>query len=339
MVETCRIIGRLALTSCLLAFAIGSADADTLQELATEGLTFTSSPDIEVAAETVSITMETVDFRYELLNKSDRQANVDITIRLPQLDASDPDITYAIPSNDPVNYNGSQLLIDGVAAVPAFRQVAVLENKDVTRRLRDAHIPPLVSQQDDVQGILAGLSPVLLKTLIEDGLLSPNGSRPDGQVLLKPTWSVKTSAVRHQRIEGGQRVTAELHAMNSLGTSQDTILRKVLRENVDLRPEVDRYMADYCVEGDFLRGIDKQSGTDDNAAGLQERRIEIVLPAPSGRDGPVASFHLAIDKGKPDNLITTCMDNLKKTTATRFEVDATEFPLPRRVRVLVVGKF
>ena len=324
---------------CLLAAAGSPASADSMQELTAEGLTL-AAPDLELAAEGVSISMTAVEFKYELVNKADHPATLDITIRLPPLDMANPDIAYAIPSSDLVNYTGAQLVIDGAPSTPTFRQTATLASKDVTKRLRDAHVPLLMLAQSDIQRALAALPPETLKDLIQDGLLTPNGSSPDGPSFFQPTWTVKTWGVRRQHVAAGQRTVVELHTQASVGSSPDTVLRKALRQNADLQPEADRIVRDYCIEDVFLRGLDKQAGVaEDNTAQLQERRIDVVLPPALGSDAPVPAFRLTLDKGKPDSLISTCTDKLKKVGPTLFEADLTDTAPPRRFRVLFVGKF
>ena len=54
--------------------------------------------------------------------------------------------------------------------------------------------------------------------------------------------------------------------------------------------------------------------------------------------GPKGStlFRLVVDKGKPDNLVSFCMDGVRKISPTQFEVRKTNFEPRRDLPVLIV---
>jgi hypothetical protein len=71
-----------------------------------------------------------------------------------------------------------------------------------------------------------------------------------------------------------------------------------------------------------------------NVANLREMRISFDI----GGDGAGAKqFHLTVDKGKPDRLISFCMDNLKKTSPTGFEMRASDYHPAVPLKILMVG--
>lgn len=74
-----------------------------------------------------------------------------------------------------------------------------------------------------------------------------------------------------------------------------------------------------------------------NVAELRERRIafDIGAGAPAS---PIKSFRLVVDKGKQDRLVSFCLDNLKRLSATAFEMRATNFHPTGLLRVLSIGR-
>ena len=54
--------------------------------------------------------------------------------------------------------------------------------------------------------------------------------------------------------------------------------------------------------------------------------------------GPIGRFHLTIDKLKADNILSMCWDgDLRKTGATTFEAERTNFAPPRDIKLLVLS--
>lgn len=51
----------------------------------------------------------------------------------------------------------------------------------------------------------------------------------------------------------------------------------------------------------------------------EERHIQYVLTTGANWAGGIGKFHLAVDKGSPENIIRLCMAGIQKTSPTRFE--------------------
>jgi hypothetical protein len=57
----------------------------------------------------------------------------------------------------------------------------------------------------------------------------------------------------------------------------------------------------------------------------------------TGRDvTALVDFHLTIDKGRPDALVSFCAANVKKTGPTRFEVRKASFRSDRDLSILIL---
>lgn len=317
---------------------LSAARADTLRELPVEGPSFARMPGLAVGLQTVSVTLETVAMRYRLVNAGRDEVEVNAVLRLPSLDLGDPDTTYALPSADPVNILGAAITVDDRPVPLAFRQSAAFEGHDVTKRLREARLPLLPSAA--LGSGLSAVPPETLLKLVADGLLRPNGTAADGTQNLVPAWTVRTVATLRPRIEPGRALDLAFTAHTSVGASQDTVLRKALREAAGLGTAADQVRKDYCVDDAFLRGVDRLAGAAaDNAAGLQERRIALRLTPDTGEEPAAGAFHLTIDKGAPDRLVSTCLADLRKTGPTIFALDTSDVPPPHLLRILIVGRF
>jgi uncharacterized protein DUF4424 len=74
-----------------------------------------------------------------------------------------------------------------------------------------------------------------------------------------------------------------------------------------------------------------------NVANIREWRIayDLAAGAPSG---PIKDFHLVVDKGKPDRVVSFCLDNLKRISSTAFEMRAADFAPNGTLKILLVGR-
>jgi hypothetical protein len=324
--------------AALLAFGsmYTAARADSTAELAVGGLVFTRSAEISLETEELTITPEQVNVRYVFLNQAQTPATMTVAFPMPDIDLSEAD-NYAIPTSDPVNFVDFQTKVDGKAVTFAINQRAFLGDKDISASIKRAGLPllPIGTQGNRI----AELPKESRDRLINEGLLIPAGTDAKGQQLHAGSWTVKTSVVRQQIFPAGKPVVVEHRYRTSMGVSFDTILRKGLRDNAAMEQEVKRYRTGYCVPDDLLRGIDKIAGdAEENTAQLRERRINYVLKTGANWLGPVKDFKIVVDKGKPDRLVSFCLDNVKKISPTAFEIRMKDFTPDRDLKILLIGK-
>ena len=336
--ETRRRAALLCSAALVVAMAASSAAFanDSSAELSVGGLVFTRSAEISVESEELTITPERVSVRYVFLNQTQNPVTLTIAFPLPDIDLSEAD-NYAIPTSDPINFVAFETKADGKPVTFTINQRAFLGEKDVSASVKAAGLPvlPIGSQANRV----AELPKAARDRLIDEGLLIPAGTDPKGQQLHGGSWTVKTSVVRQQTFPAGKPLVVEHRYKTSMGVSFDTVLRKGLRDNAALEPEVKRYKTSYCIPDDLLRGIDRIAGVaEENTAGLRERRISYVLKTGANWLGPIKDFRLVIDKGKPDRLVSFCFDGVKKISPTAFEVRMKDFTPDRDLKILLIGK-
>ena len=312
------------------------ARADSTAELSVGGLVVARNADISIESEELTITIDEVRIRYRFLNQGANPVTATLAFPLPDIDLSEAD-NYAIPSTDPVNFLDFKTSIDGKPVTFNISQRAFLGDKDISARIKTAGLPmlPIGTRQDSV----AQLPKEAKDRLIDEGLLIPAGTDAKGQQLHAGSWTVKTSAVRQQTFPVGKPVVIEHRYRTSMGVSFDTILRKGLRENAAMAAEVSRYRTAYCVADDLLRGIDRIAGdAEGNVAGLRERRIVHLLKGATNAPIPIKDLKIVVDKGKPDRLVSFCLDNVTKISPTAFEIRMKDFTPDRDLKILLIGK-
>jgi hypothetical protein len=325
-----------ALAACS-AFAPARAN-DSAVELAVGGIVFTQTPDVSMEEEVLTISPENVSIVYRFLNQAQAPVTLTVAFPLPDLDLSEPDLLYAIPGSDSINFVDFKTKVGGKPVKLEPVQKARLGTKDVTAAVKSAGLPLLMI--GDTQKNIGALAPELRTKLIDQGILIPNGSDEKGAQTYGPAWTVSTSFVRKQVFPPGTPIIVEHRYKTSLGTMLDTPLRRALRTNDAMASMVETYRKNFCIPDDFFGGIDKIAGGDPTNSGkLQERRIDYVLKTGANWAGPIKNFRLVIDKGRPDRLVSFCFDNVKKISPTSFEALVQDFTPKQDLKILLIGKY
>ena len=309
---------------------------DTAAELAVGGLVFTKNADVSIELENLTITPDFITVRYVFLNQSASPVTLTVAFPLPDIDLNDIE-TVAIPTSDPVNFVGFSTKIDGKPVKFTVNQRAFLDNKEVTGTLRALGIPllPIGAQQLKV----AELPQQTRDRAVAEGLLAELGTNDKGEPFYEPRWTLRTSVVRQQTFPPGKPVNVEHRYRASIGMSFDSVLRQGLRQKKALESEVQRYKTNYCIPDDFLKLLDKLAGADEaNKAKILERRISYVLTTGANWAGPIKDFHLVVDKGQADRLVSFCGEGVKRISATAFEMRAKDFTPAQNLNVIILGR-
>jgi hypothetical protein len=96
----------------------------------------------------------------------------------------------------------------------------------------------------------------------------------------------------------------------------------------------------FCVDDGTQRAMDAIASAARSKNFLaQERHIQYVLSTGANWTGGIGKFHLTIDKGAPDNIISLCMNDIQKTGPTKFEVFKTDFSPEKDLDILIVMPF
>jgi uncharacterized protein DUF4424 len=333
------------LKSCSIAIVIGATLAatcaaranDSAAELSIGGLQFVRTNDIAMESEDLRISLDRVSVRYQFANTSRDPVTLTVAFPLPDIDLSEAD-NIALPSTDPVNFVDFETKIDGSPAQFQIDQRAMVGDKDVSALLDQFKLPLLPIGSREIR--VADLPDATRTKLADRGLLMPAGTNDKGRQQYALAWVAKTTAVRQQTFPPQRKVIVEHQYRPSVGTSSDTILRRVLRYNKSLSSEVERYRKDYCISDAFLAELDKRAGDNQlNASMIQERRISYVLKTGANWAGPIRSFKLTIDPGASDRLVSFCAGRLKPTLPNALEFIAKDFKPDDNLKILIVGRF
>jgi hypothetical protein len=309
---------------------------DSAAELSVGGLVFIKNSDVSLQSEDLTISPESVTVRYVFLNQSPNPVTLTVAFPLPDIDLADG-ANVAFPTSDPLNFVGFSTKVDGRPVNFTINQRATLNGKDVTAQLRGMGIPLLPIGAAQLR--ISELPQQTRDRAVAAGLLMESGTNDKGEPFYDAGWTLKTSVVRQQTFPPGKPVTVEHHYRTSVGLSFDSVLRQGLRNSKALEPEIQRYKANYCIPDDFLKSLDKVAGAAEaNTGKILERRISYVLKTGANWAGPIKDFHLVVNKGQPDRLVSFCGEGVKKISATAFELRAKHFTPTQDLNIIILGR-
>jgi hypothetical protein len=309
---------------------------DSSAELSVGGLVLSKNAGVAIETEELSISAEAVSVRYVFRNQTPSPISLTVAFPLPDIDLSEG-ANIAFPVNDPVNFVGFSTHVDGKPIAFAINQRAFVNGKDVTDLLRGLNIPILPMSEQQLK--LNELAPQLRDRALAAGAIVQFGANDKGEPHYEPAWTLKTSVVRQQTFPPDRPIVVEHRYRPSIGMSFDSVLRQAMRESKAMEAEVQRYKTTYCIQDDLIRSLDRIAGSGEaSKTRIVERRISYVLSSGANWAGPIKDFHLVVDKGEGDRLISFCGNGVRKISPTAFELRARDFVPDRDLNILILGR-
>ncbi len=93
--------------------------------------------------------------------------------------------------------------------------------------------------------------------------------------------------------------------------------------------------ARYCIDAGTGKTIDAIARTD-RVKVYFSNGLNYILKTARNWSGPIGDFHLTIDKADAKNALSLCLDGIKKTGPTRFELRKKDFVPERDLALLIV---
>jgi hypothetical protein len=326
-----------------LALATPLFANDSSSAIGLGGLELTKNAEISMDSEDLYLSRDKVIVKYRFTNQS--AADVETLVSFPL-----PPIPYGItgylgdqeyPDWDDFDF---ETKVDGKPV--ALQRISRIEanGKDVSARLKQLGWPerywtarqPTVYEEGGIMEKIAALSATQAEALVKEGLLVKDGER--GSQAIRPNWNLVTYVTRRQIFPASKTIEVEHSYAPKLGGSVGGALeRRYRRENGGA------YLKAFCVDRAFLKAFDKRrySGkkdADGNEIGqfYVEHWLDYVLKSGANWKGPIKDFRLVVDKGSTDNLVSFCMDGVKKIGPTQFEVRKTDFEPTKDLNILIV---
>ncbi|GAA0548518.1 hypothetical protein FHS83_001003 [Rhizomicrobium palustre] len=320
-------------------FSAALAD-DSSAMLSAGSIVFTKNTPVKMAAEDLYVSSRKVRIRFEFLNPTRRDVETLVAFPLPDIDTNAYyGSAVGTLTDDPQNFIGFTAVVDGKKVPFNIEQRAFFKGKDVTERLK-AQGAPVNPVAGDGYIALDKLPLAKLKMLEAAGLVEvfEAETRENGKLVKKadvvPHWMVKTRLYWPQKFPAGKTVVIEHEYQPVTGSSFfSTAYMK----------RHDKYSdQDYCFDAPSWAALEEKTGkakaaNPDMGGYMLANETSYILSTAGNWQGPIGRFHLTLDKGKPENILSLCWDGaLKKTGPTSFEFSAENFVPKRDIHLIVL---
>ena len=329
---TLRLMRCGALAAAMLGVVAQGAHAnDSTAALGAGGIMLTTSADIRMASEDLYISRAVVRVRYSFVNESGSPITTRVAFPLPQADLEtlgESDVGW--PTDNPANIVDFKLRIDGRAVRPELEEKAFRKGVDVSDVLRRLKVP-FGYRNGYVSEALKKLPASAKQELARRGLADFSNDIP------MALWTVKSTFHWQQTFPAGRTVAVEHEYKPVAGAQMISATGFFERPNA-LRQ--DEFYKGFCIDDATYAGIATRLRAQQRKRGegavLLSWVVEYVLTTGKNWKGPIGRFRLTLDKGRPENLISLCMDGVRKSGATTFTVERTNFEPEQDLKLMIV---
>jgi hypothetical protein len=305
----------------LLAFGLATRPArgnDSSAELAAGGLVLVSNAHVEMRSEDLFISTEEIRVRYVFHNTSGKDVVTLVAFPMPDVDMSEPDANFVIPTQDPENLVDFSAKADGKPIALRLEQKVFAKGIERTDVLRKYGIP-LAPHLEQAYKALEALNAATQEDLIRKGLIAVH-EYDDGNGMqrhLEPRWILKSTYYWDQTFPAGRDVVVEHRYKPVVGGSAGTMVGSPGWQKEERTAD---YEAKYCIDADFLAAVERaRKAANVDYAPFTEERIAYILKTAANWAGPIGDFRLVVDKGSSDKLVSFCGTGVHKISATAFE--------------------
>jgi hypothetical protein len=319
------VLAALAATMILAAPALAN---DSTAALGAGGLTLTQTADIRMASEDLFISKAEIHVQYSFVNESGHPITTRVAFPLPDLDMGEMgDVDLNWPSDNPSNALNFVVKVDGREVHPALEKRAFFKGEDVTELLTRLGAP-LGYPQHGFEEALKAMSPAAKQELTRRGMADFVGDYPHALWVAKETFhweqtfpSDRPLSVAHtyKPVVGGsflaQGEFPELYRKNEF---------------------FQNFCIDRPTEAAIVQRLKVAAKRLQPPGLLLAWYVDYVLTTGANWKGPIGQFRLTVDKDKPSNIVSFCMDGVRKISPTRFVVEKRDFEPEKDLHIMIV---
>jgi hypothetical protein len=324
---------RIAASALALAICAAPLSAnDREAALPLGGLVLVQNDSISMDSEDLYISVNEIRVRYRFTNRSSRDIETTVSFPVPARPgkAAEREYERTMPALAELEFRTT---VDGKPAQLTAQSRAEVGGRDVTARVKELGWPlDWFDYTGEVPDFIKGLTAQQKSAYLREGLLRRVEASEDPI----PAWDFVTHITRRQLFPAGRTVEVTHRYKPQTGGTVAGALAPESRGE-DWGRE---YAARYCIDRSFYAGLDRRLATlrksKSEFVAYGETWIDYILSSGRNWRGPIGSFRLVVDKGSPGNLVSFCMDGVKKISPTQFEVRRTNFEPSGDLHIMIV---
>ncbi len=314
MMRTTLALFAIALTSPALA-------NDSTAALGAGGLQLVRNVEIELLSEDLYVSTKEVRVAYHFRNTTDKPVSYYVAFPLPAVDSTTPEeANFVLPDPESDNFVDFRVTVDGAPVEPAVWQAAFALDVDRSDVLKKYGLP-LNPASEQLYEKLKSIPPSERDELNQLGLILVD------EYNVQAAWKLNTTFYWQQTFAPGKEIVVEHSYKPVVGFGFFG------KESLDI-PE---YRTKYCFDDAFTQAATArlQAIADEPTPYYDEQRISYILTTANNWASPIKSFHLVVDKGDPEALVSFCGTGVKKISPTEFEINAADFSPEQELEILI----
>lgn len=324
---------RLSLALLMCSAALPALANDSVAEIGAGGLVLGRNYEVWLAREDLFLSKDLVTVDYVFENRSQSDVETVVAFPMPAIEGN-PDGDISVPDQENDNFLGFTVIHDGKSITPQLQQRAYAAGLDVTEELAGKGIP-FLPVGEHTWDALKTLPAEVVADWENRGLVTVEewdaGKGMERHVM--PRWELRSAYWWKATFPAGKQVKVSHRYKPAVGATAGLNFYWDGNQS-DYWGE---YAGKYCIDQGFKKAIDR---ADKAGPGLFEQRLDYILTSGGNwATGTIGTFHLTIDKGSPDALVSFCGTGVKKTAPTRFEMTAKDFWPEKDISVLFVQRF
>ncbi len=323
-----------ALFTLAVLAPLGTARAnDTSVTLGAGGLTAERSGTVRMKSERLYLSPKLVRVDYEMENTGDTPVETLVAFPLPRQNAAElVNEPVIVHTRDRENFVDFKLSIDGKEVSTEREARAFLlegDHKEVTEQLRPLGLLDSPVRASFYQSLEA-LPREQQQSLERAGLLEIDRSDAE-RPTLTPLWELRVSYFWKQIFPPRTVVRVHHEYAPVVGFGYFGAFT--------FEDERKPWCIDEGTEAAINKLISAQKPHEGSDKLLSRRQIDYVLSTGANWAGPIGTFELTIDKESPQNILSLCLSDLKKTGPTTFQVTKHDFTPSADLSLIVLGPY
>jgi len=319
----------------MLALSAPAAMAnDSEAEIGIGGIVLRPSGAVVMASEDLFVSEDKVRVAYRFTNPTAKAVTTTVAFPMPRQPRGMGWMDYYLDSRRDWSDFRFTTTVDGKPVAMRLVERAMVGARDVTDRIAALGFPLYWFDQDKFTDLFEKMPAARRAAFVAEGL-AVKDARFGGRVV--PAWDVASHFVREQVFPAGASVSVIHEYAPITGGSVSGALYASYRK--DAPDTVRHYRTRYCTDADFFASFDRLDARhrkSESYVTYGETWIGYVLSSGANWKGPIGDFRLVVDKGAPGNLVSFCMDGVRKISPTRFEVRKRNFEPRGDLNVLIV---